>query len=239
MKKSDKQQKNYWQKHISYILIHIVSFIISFFKNIIKRNPSENYDLLSLLSILKDLTFLIAIYLYFMGWIYAYYFFQHFGISLVSIDIPFYYFFVYSYTVISNISISNNTVFLAVVATIIYLFITRYLKKWGAIWILAIILIILLSFPVFFGLAKETGEKKALELRRGNVDEIIFFFKKDTAKLYPQEFISANNKGELKLIAQTKDLIYVFYQTPGEALSHGLTYEVLRADILVAKIKFY
>jgi hypothetical protein len=237
MKKSDKQQKNYWQKHISYILTHIVSFIISFFKNIIKHNPSENYDLLSLLSILKDLTFLMAIYLYFMGWIYAYYFFQHFGISLVSVDIPFYYFFVYSYTVISNIS--NNAVFIAVGATIIYLFSTMYLKKWNVIWILAVVLIILLSFPAFFDLAKDTGEKKALELRRGNVNEIVFFFKKDTAKLYPQEFISANNKGELKLITQTKDLIYVFYQTPGEALSHGLTYDISRTDILVAKIKFY
>lgn len=54
----------------------------------------------NLLSILRNVIFFIALYLYFIGWLYAYYVFSHFGISLDSVDIPFYYFFVYSYSVI-------------------------------------------------------------------------------------------------------------------------------------------
>ena len=59
----------------------------------------------NLLSKLRDLILIIAICCYFMGWIYAHYFYKHFGISLNSLDISFYYFFVYSYSVLFNINI--------------------------------------------------------------------------------------------------------------------------------------
>lgn len=52
------------------------------------------------LSNLRNVTFFIAVYLYLAGFVYQYYLYRHLGISLGSLDIPFYYFFVYSYTVI-------------------------------------------------------------------------------------------------------------------------------------------
>ncbi len=101
------------------------------------------------LAILRDLVFIIAIYFYFMGWAYAFYLFNHFGISLNSINIPFYYFFVYSYSVIMDFP----AIIVAVVALIVIYLITScapiYLRKWS----LALLLIIL--FPTFFWIAKE------------------------------------------------------------------------------------
>ena len=52
------------------------------------------------LSTLKNTVFVIAVHLYFAGWIYNFYLYKHFGINLGSLNIPFYYFFVYSFTVI-------------------------------------------------------------------------------------------------------------------------------------------
>jgi len=64
----------------------------------------ENKEKNTFLSHLKEVTFFIAIYLYFMGFIYIYYFYEEFGIPLRVLDTPVYFFFVYSYNVIQNIS---------------------------------------------------------------------------------------------------------------------------------------
>ncbi len=40
---------------------------------------------------------ILAIYCYFAGWVYTYHLFSHFGLTLSAIDIPVYYFFMYSY----------------------------------------------------------------------------------------------------------------------------------------------
>lgn len=167
-----------------------------------------------------------------MGWTYAFYLFNHFGISLNSVDIPFYYFFVYSYSVISDIS-----AIIAVVVTLIVIplvtFAPMYLKKW------ALTLILIVLFPIFFGIAKEKASTDALYIRMGYAKKVIFVFKKDTIKFYPKEFLNANNQGNLKILTQTNDRFYVIYQPQGEgkAIPCGYTYDISRSDILLAKIE--
>ena len=188
---------------------------------------NENHDLLS---ILRNVIFFIAIYLYFMGWIHTYYFYYHFGISSISVNIPFYYFFIYSYNVIANIF-----GFILVVAAIVafFIFTAVYPRKW------LVILVLIILFPVFFYLAKEKAGEGAQGIRIGNAKTITLFFKKDTFKFYPKEFINANKKGKLKLVTQTTDKFYVIYQPPGEAgeMPYGFTYDIPRTDILLAKIE--
>ncbi len=195
-----------------------------------KKNPAENHDLLA---ILRNVIFIIAVYFYFMGWTYAYYLFNHFGISLNSVDIPFYYFFVYSYSVITDIL----TIITVVAAIIVFYLVTSfapiYLKKWA----LALILIVL--FPIFFSVAKERADKEALYKRMGFAKTITFVFKKDAIKFYPKEFINANNRSKLKILTQTNDRYYVIYQPPGEgrAIPYGFTYDIARTDVLLARIE--
>lgn len=45
---------------------------------------------------LKTIALFAGIYCYFTGWTYAYYMLNHFGISHTSIEIPTYYFIIYS-----------------------------------------------------------------------------------------------------------------------------------------------
>jgi hypothetical protein len=103
---------------------------------------------------------------------------------------------------------------------------------------LALILIGLI--PIFFYVAKERADREARYMRVGNnVKRIIVTFKKDVNKFYPKEFIDANNKGKLKLITQTKDRFYIFYQPKGEsgAIPYGYTYDISRTDIILAEIE--
>lgn len=188
---------------------------------------AENYDLLE---ILRFLFFVIAIYLYFIGWIYAHYFFHYFGISLNSVDIPFYYFFVYSYTVIFNVI---GGMILVVVILLAYLFTYSYYKKLG----LALILIGLI--PLFFYVAQKKADREARYKRMGHANTIIFTFKKDVSKFYPKEFYDANKKGKLTILTQTKDRFYIFYQPKGEgrAMPLGFTYDISRADVILAEIE--
>ena len=48
----------------------------------------------------RDLAAIIAIYLYFAGWLYIYYYYNRFGLSIKQLDIDFYSFIVYSLNVI-------------------------------------------------------------------------------------------------------------------------------------------
>lgn len=184
-----------------------------------------------LLSILRNVIFFIAIYLYFIGWLFAYYLFYHFGISLNSVDIPFYYFFVYSYSVfVDKLLWFIGALILIIMINLIP---SKLLKKW------LITLVLILIFPLFFYLAKESADIEALNIRMGSAKTIKLFFKKDVTKYYPKDFIDANKKDALKLLIQTNDIFYVFYQPVGaeKEIPFGFTYAISKSDIHLAAIE--
>jgi hypothetical protein len=53
-----------------------------------------------ILKSIRDIAFLFAIYLYFAGWTYRWYYLDYFGLSLTQADMEFYYFFVYAFDVL-------------------------------------------------------------------------------------------------------------------------------------------
>lgn len=59
-------------------------------------------DVTDLSSVAKNLAFLAGIYLYFVGWAYLYLYFRHFGVSLLGLEIPVTFFFVYSYPLVTT-----------------------------------------------------------------------------------------------------------------------------------------
>jgi hypothetical protein len=201
-----------------------------------------------LLTILKDLAILVSVYLYFTGWVYHYYLFTHFGVSLSSLDIPIYYFFIYSQPVIYE---NKIWYIFATVIFILILLLSKYvakritkdsteakkkeleLSKWGIISLLVFLL------PLSFHLARRTAITRALSMRNGYAQKISFIFKQDANGKYPEEFINANGSGKLRLLNQTKDRFFVFYQPKSEEpeMPYGYSYVVFDTDISTAKIE--
>ena len=142
----------------------------------------------TLLTALKEVTFFVAIYLYFMGFIYIYYFYDSFGIPLRSIDTPIYYFFVYSYNVITGVQDVSwtevvkhkplwTTVVLIILACGVFALLRRNQFKRAGLFAGLILL-----FPFIFYLSRETAKSDALGIRTGeSAKEISFIFKKDAA----------------------------------------------------------
>jgi len=207
-----------------------------------------------LLAILRNVIFFVAIYLYFIGWTYAYYLYSHFGVSLYSLDIPVYYFFIYSYAVIYShkwwVMLLLGGFFIIVIA----LRSRKELRKLVAISFL------LVFFPVSFGIAKTTAFESALLLRKGYGQTINLVFreaqketlkgnsesntapeieKQSNIKNYPEVIIKANEEGELRLLTQTKDKFYVLYQPKEEngELPMCYTYVISATDISLATIE--
>ena len=56
----------------------------------------------SIISFIASTLFLLAIYIYFIGWIYIYCVFSHFAILSAFSDIPFYFILMYSYPLITK-----------------------------------------------------------------------------------------------------------------------------------------
>ncbi|QEM07201.1 hypothetical protein DIU31_028255 [Mucilaginibacter rubeus] len=82
----------------------------------------------SFLKSARDIAFIIAIYLYFAGWVYIYTYFSAFGISIGQAGLEFYYFIVYSVNVISFLVIDHW--FYSLLATMIFI-ILIYKIKWS------------------------------------------------------------------------------------------------------------
>jgi hypothetical protein len=183
-------------------------------------------------SILRNVIFIAAIYCYFTGWTYSFYLFNHFGISINSVDIPFYYFFIYSYSVITNISAIIAIIATPIVILLVNSFAPNFLKKLVPPFILIVL------FLISFSIARQRANEESLSIRTGYAKTIIFVFKKDGVKFYSKEFMDANNNGKLKLLTQTNDRFYVIYQPAGKgkAIPCGSIYDIARADIHLTKI---
>src|SRR5437763_7411 len=103
------------------------------------------------LSIVRNWMLVLAAYAYFAGWIYAYNLFTRFGLSLHAIEIPAYYFFVYSYFALPDATIANGAV--AAVLTIIVITFLFVSLRYALHWLLAGTLLVLI--PAVFFLAQQ------------------------------------------------------------------------------------
>lgn len=150
-----------------------------------------------LLKSVKDLTLLIAVFLYFAGWIYVYSFFSYFGVSIHDIDQEFYSFLIYSVNVIIYLCEVHIFYFLLSLATL------------GAIgWISSKrpIIFYLIFLPGLLALTYLTsfyaGRGRARQARisdESNLVPIFFeFSEKFDSKNQPQQIVSVNSSRETK-----------------------------------------
>lgn len=194
----------------------------------VRESSSKSGDVFSTL---RNLLLLIAIYLYFIGWTYVYYYYSHFGISLHSLDIPVYYFFAYSNSVIGSLP--------SVVIGVSLILLGFKLRKFLSNPYVAVPIVIIL-FPILFLVARETGIDRAQQLRGAGAKPVEFVIKDNARKHYPKEFNQANDSGNLRMIYQTKDRYFVFVQPTGgeeKVMPRGYTYDISKDHILLATIK--
>jgi len=195
---------------------------------------SSPQDSVDLFSILRNVLFLLGVYLYWTGWNYAYYYFYHFGISLHVVQIPAYSFVVYSYSVITAPQVWIwGSVFLILLLA----------SQWKRRLVLVLLTVSagIWLFPVLYNAAEATAKDAARQRRSGYYAKTIAFVLKPGAdKLYPRSFLCQNKYQRLKLLAQTPTNYYVFYQPPAAEdgqLPYAMTYDILRSDVLLAEIE--
>lgn len=155
--------------------------------------PAAPKEKSPLLTTLKEAAFFVAIYLYFTGFVYIYYFYEHFGISLNSIEVPFYYFFVYSYNVITSLdegavwgyALRSLWVVVLVFAALAFVLVkVMRERKWLALLFCSLVFL----FPALFSFAWKSADLAANEVRNGrHVKVVTLVFKKEALETYPKE----------------------------------------------------
>ena len=198
---------------------------------------AEALPKITLLPIVRDAMLPIAIYVYFAGFVYIYFFYQAFGISISVMDVPINYFFVYAYNMVTDHLFATfvGAFLMALLAT------ARNLKIIGA----ALISIFLLSlFPVVAKLANQSAVENANSVRAGVSPRprIGFVFRTDSKgnDVMSKDLIKDNNDHVLHLILETKDRFYVLsqiYDLGDKEMSEGTVYSVAKSDVLVTSVR--
>lgn len=169
---------------------------------------------------IRDISFVIAIFLYFSGWIYVYSYYDYFGLSIRDIDVEFYYFLVYSLNVMLFLV---RYWFYTLPAIALLIGLAWLLRKRNA---LIYGFFAPLLFAITYLISFQAGHAKARQQRVTEASSLIpvrFIFsekfsadtklKKDTVTPnIPQEqqdFMKANRDTCLLLLASGKDEYYV------------------------------
>ena len=190
----------------------------------------------TLLPLLRNITFFIAVYLYFIGWLYLHSYFYSFGIDIYSLEIPFYYIFIYSYHAFGY-SIFPAGIFTAVLVIGVPLLIALLrLNELAAKSISVACLIVLVV--ISYNMSTLSGKRYAEYVKQGKDNKAIrLSFKEDAIQAIPREIIQANNNDHLVLLTQTKDRYIVFYTTTKNTEKVCITFEIAKNDVHLAEIE--
>jgi hypothetical protein len=254
-----------WDKHInpagglvemrrSGTFLQTVKSIANKVLHHVTERPAIN---VSTLSVLKDLVLPVAVYLYFTGFLYTYYFYSGLGIPLNSVEIPFYYFFIYSYNVIAA---ELTTSLLLLFSALLTILVIRTRKHPD----IGLFLVLSALFPILTVLSRDAATTQIGLLRTGRNlqtiqlilkdvsirdDELLkndgsirdeeFLKAKANAEQERREFLIANANDGLKLVVETTDRLYVLRQPFDERnpeIPVGSLYGISKSDVLVANV---
>jgi hypothetical protein len=173
----------------------------------------------------------IVAYLYFAGWVYSYYFYEDFGVYLVSFDVPFQYFPVYAFTVMTSVS---GAVLTLALLSALYLFVRNRLSG------LTLMALLIVAFPLSFLTAQNIGHSEATSERIRRKPIVHFSFKNPELAKYsiklserPVSILDLDTEEKLDLLLETKDRVVVFYQPDsiGPVLPAVYVYSVMKSDL--------
>jgi hypothetical protein len=200
---------------------------------------------------LSHILIFVGIFLFFAGWVYLYYFYDYFGLSLSLVSLNYTDYVVYSWTVFTSYYWTPLLISL--------LLIFGY-RKWLNRYIFISIILAVLLFAALYMLAKSVARDKAIEIRssRNTLRQISFVFNEDASLLYhrsdldsvarvnpdllPDISILRNLKDttQLFLLGQNKEYFFVLYQQSSpsriNALPFGRVYFIRKDYLLYSKI---
>lgn len=198
------------------------------------------------LAFARDIAFVAAVYLFFAGFWYQYYWYQALGIPLHAIDVPINQLLVFAYyTFAAN---AFWAVVLGVVVTIAVAVapIARAVRKpWVAALQRAFVAAVLIGmFPLLFAWSKSATYAAINSNVEGHVGAIDrFVFKQGSEKLYSSRLLDANGSASLALVIVAEDDAdyYVLKIPPRPAdesngcssyIPHTFVFTVRKADVL-------
>lgn len=181
----------------------------------LNRNPiSYNFA--------KSAFVLSAAFSYFLGWMFLYYYLRYFRIDLLSADIPFHYFFIYSFAPIKYMLGHYNIIDWAAMFSVVIIasIVIRLIESHGVWSILPSILVPFLLFLLFIWgheLASAAANDHALTLRSYPSNTVNFVFKNSFKLLDSKDkrlrvFLELNADYRLHSILDTKERYFVFFQ---------------------------
>ena len=136
----------------------------------------------------RDIAFVLAIYLYFAGWIYKYFYLNYFTISTERAGIEFYTYLIYASNLFLHYFSDDCTIIVGMVVLISILWLQYALRGQFDEKPLEMVKIgcLVLLFPLLFFLAKNAGEKDAIidaHSVQSALKPIRFIFTEDFLKL--------------------------------------------------------
>jgi hypothetical protein len=199
----------------------------------------------------RDILIIAGIFLFFTGWVYVYYFYNYFGLSISLVSISYADYLVYSYNVFTSYYL------MPLLALVILVLVYR---KWFVKYVSLTIFLAVVLFPVLYFLAKKTADKDALEMRsfRKSMRHISFVFKEDADLLaykFDNDSIHHSShivKGDLDilkdtslpshlyLLGQNQEYFFVLHQEQGlpeiKSLPFGNVYFINKSYVLYSKV---
>ena len=179
--------------------------------------------------------FVVAAYLYLIGWSYCYWFLKYFGISINAVSIQFYHIFVYSVGAIFSLRTVTTVLGFMFCAIFLFVILIAFVRFKFKQPILALLLISLI--PLSFQVAKQEGRLRAIQIQTGACNPIVVVLKTTVDSEFSEEFMKANENKELRLVTMTQDRLYVYRQLGGKSGKlPGFVYEIPRAEVFLARI---
>lgn len=200
----------------------------------------------------RDLAFIVAIYLYYMGWIYIYFYLSSFNLSVKAIDADVYNFLIYSSDVF--LYLYNHHLFVFIIIVLFPLLF--FWEKTSHIFIKLSPFLIVLLFPLTFFVAKTAADYNANLAKHDPLTylpRVKFIFKEgkpDTGEKKSKAIDSNltdnneervntlkwNRNGFYRLIAANKDDYYVLHTPDAKGSDSPQIYVIKKENVEFAQI---
>lgn len=200
-------------------------------------------DGISLLSASTTVMSVSAVYLYFAGYIFSYFYYRAFGVAVEALDLPPQYYFVHSYSVFDT---GPGALSFSILILIVSAYSIGKLRRG------LLLLSLIGAFPALFSVSHQSAQNASYLMRRKPNATVNFKFKDATGKKLSEAGTIESPappgcgqtvpgmEGQYALLLDAKDRVIVFCQPRSSILPNenppASVYTVLRSDLLWSEI---
>jgi hypothetical protein len=172
-----------------------------------------------------QLPLIVAVYLYFTGWSYEYFYFGRFHVTFQASGIPFYSVFMYAFSAFLG-GPTQALAFVGLTIAVLGLALVRTRLSSNAQIVVTVATIVAL-FPLLQSLTKRAADEVIEErFRTDGFAHVRLFFRQGVG--IPPIVLQENESGHLRLLSETDDGIYVF---TANDIKQVTTFLIRKADV--------